>query len=130
LYTATKIPPKNRKWPSRREYTLDDCFPPAHIQEYVESSLQNAGLDSFDLVQFHTWEDRWLDDDRWIKKLRDLQTQKLFRAIGISLNRWEPWNGVRAVRSGWIDCVQVIYNIFDQNPQDELFPRVASIAWG
>lgn len=122
LYTATKIPPKNLKWPSRREYSLDDCYPPGHIQKYVESSLQNAGLDSFDLMQFHTWEDLWLNDDRWLHKLTDLKRQGLIHAIGISLNRWEPWNGVKTVESGAIDAVQVIYNIFDQNPQDELFP--------
>jgi aryl-alcohol dehydrogenase-like predicted oxidoreductase len=122
LYTATKIPPKNFKWPSKREYTLDDCFPPGHIEEYVEKSLVNAGLDSFDLMQFHTWEDLWLKDDRGIRKMIDLKEQGLFRAIGISMNRWEPWNGIKAVRSGLIDSVQVIYNIFDQNPKDELFP--------
>ncbi len=122
LYTATKVPPKNRRWPSTRAYTLDDCFPPNHIQEYVEKSLANAGLDAFDLMQLHTWEDAWIDDDRWINKLTDLKRQGLIHAAGISLNRWEPWNGVRAVRSGLVDAVQVIYNIFDQNPQDELFP--------
>jgi aryl-alcohol dehydrogenase-like predicted oxidoreductase len=122
LYTATKIPPKNFKWPSRREYTLDDCFPPDHIEKYVESSLKNAGIDSFDVMQFHTWEDSWLDDERGINKMMDLKKQGLFHAIGISVNRWEPWNGVRAVRSGLIDTVQVIFNIFDQNPKDELFP--------
>lgn len=122
LFTATKIPPKNRCWPSTRAYSLDDCFPPDHVQEYVEKSLVNAGLDSFDLMQFHTWEDAWLDDDRWTGKLTDLKNQGLIHAVGISLNRWEPWNGVRAVRSGLVDAVQVIYNIFDQNPQDDLFP--------
>lgn len=122
LYTATKVPPKNWQWPSRREFTLDDCFPPDHIEEYVTDSLKNAGLPSFDLMQLHTWEDSWLRDDRWYHKLSDLKSQGMFRAIGISLNRWEPWNGVAAVNSGLIDCVQVIYNIFDQNPQDELFP--------
>jgi aryl-alcohol dehydrogenase-like predicted oxidoreductase len=122
LYTATKIPPMNRKWPSRRHFTLDDCFPPDHIREYVESSLRNAGLASFDLMQFHTWEDAWLADTRWVAAMTDLKSQGLFQAIGISLNRWEPWNGIRTVESGLIDAVQVIYNIFDQNPQDELFP--------
>lgn len=122
LYTATKIPPKNFKWPSRREYTVDDCFPPDHIEKYVTDSLRNAGLPSFDLMQLHTWEDSWLKDDRWYHKLSDLKSQGLFQAIGISQNRWEPWNGIAAVKSGLIDCVQVIYNIFDQNPQDELFP--------
>ncbi len=125
LYTATKIPPKNFIWPSRRGFTLDNCFPPDHIEEYVQSSLKNSGLDSFDLMQFHVWEDDWMNDDRWIKKMTDLKAQGLFHAIGISINRWEPANGVRAVKSGVIDAVQVIYNVFDQNPEDELFPACA-----
>ena len=95
LYTATKIPPKNFQWPSRREYKLDDCFPPDHIEEYVHRSLENAGLESFDLMQFHTWEDAWVEDHRWVKAIEDLRRQGLFRAVGISINRWEPWNGVR-----------------------------------
>ncbi len=84
--------------------------------------MENAGLESFDLMQFHTWEDSWVEDDRWAKKMDDLRRQGLIHAVGISLNRWEPWNGVQTVRSGLIDAVQVIYNIFDQNPEDELFP--------
>lgn len=122
LYTATKIPPKNFRWPGQREYSLDDCFPPDHINQYVEKSLKNSGLDFFDLMQFHTWEDHWLEDERGIKKMIDLKEKGLIHAIGISINRWEPWNGVKAVKSGLIDAVQVIYNIFDQNPEDELFP--------
>ena len=122
LYTATKIPPKNFIWPSHREFSLNDCFPPDHIEKYVHRSLENSGLDSFDLIQFHVWEDHFVDDDRWAKKIDGLRAQGLIGAVGISINRWEPWNGIRTVRSGLIDAVQVIYNIFDQNPEDELFP--------
>ena len=122
LYVATKIPPKNLEWPARPEYALDDCFPPEHIDQYVHISLENLGMESCDLIQFHTWTDAWLNDDRWANKIEDLRRQGLFRAVGISLNRWEPWSGVRAVRSGLIDSVQVMYNIFDQNPEDELLP--------
>jgi aryl-alcohol dehydrogenase-like predicted oxidoreductase len=122
LYTATKIPPKNSKWPSKREYTLDDCFPPNHIEKYVHKSLKNAGLESFDLIQFHVWEDLWQQDERWIKKITELKNQGLFKAVGISINRQEPWNGVKTVRSGIVDAVQVVYNIFDQAPEDDLFP--------
>jgi aryl-alcohol dehydrogenase-like predicted oxidoreductase len=122
LYTATKIPPKNRRWPSRREFSLDDCYPPDYIDEYVHRSLKNIGTSALDLIQFHTWEDSWLADQRWVRKLDDLRSQGIVHAVGISINRWEPWNGVKTVRSGLVDAVQVIYNIFDQNPEDELFP--------
>lgn len=122
LFTATKIPPKNFEWPARPDATLDETFPPEHIDEYVHKSLENAGLASFDLIQLHVWQDPWTEDDRWVKKFDELRAEGLIHAVGISINRWEPWNGVAAVRSGMIDAVQVIYNIFDQNPEDELFP--------
>jgi aryl-alcohol dehydrogenase-like predicted oxidoreductase len=127
LYTASKIPPKNRAWPSRRGSTLDQVFPPDYIDQYVHDSLKNTGLDRIDLMQFHVWEDDWVEDDRWARALDALRSQGLIGAIGISLNRWEPWNGVRTVRSGLVDAVQVIYNIFDQNPEDELFPACAEM---
>ena len=122
LYTASKIPPKTLQWPAPADSTLAQSYPPDHVEEYVHRSLENAGLEQFDLMQFHTWSDEWMRDDRWFYKLDDLRSQKLINALGISINRWEPWNGLRAVRSGQIDAVQVIYNIFDQNPEDELFP--------
>jgi aryl-alcohol dehydrogenase-like predicted oxidoreductase len=125
LYVATKVPPKNLKWPSKREYALDDCFPPDHVREYAEKSLANLDLPAIDLLQFHTWEDAWLADDRWHRAMDDLKREGLVRAIGVSVNRWEPWNGVAAARSGLIDAVQVIYNIFDQAPEDELLPACA-----
>jgi aryl-alcohol dehydrogenase-like predicted oxidoreductase len=126
LYTATKIPPKTRHWPSRRGDSLEESYPPDHIEEYVRRSLKNAGLARVDLIQFHTWEDAWLEDRRWVAKLRSLRAEGLFQGIGISVNRWEPWNGVEAVRADLVDAVQVIYNVFDQNPEDQLFPMCAT----
>ncbi len=122
IYTATKIPPKNMKYPTLPEYTLEECYPPEHIEEFLHKSLKNAGLESFDLLQIHTWNDNWANDDGWSEMMDSLKQKGLINACGISINRWEPWNGVKAVRSGKIDSVQVIYNIFDQNPEDELFP--------
>jgi aryl-alcohol dehydrogenase-like predicted oxidoreductase len=122
LYTATKIPPKNRRWPSRREFSLDESYPPDYIEEYLNKSLKNIGVETLDLIQFHTWEDDWLDDVRLPRAIEELRKSGKVRAVGISINRWEPWNGIRAVRDGVVDAVQVIYNIFDQNPEDELFP--------
>jgi aryl-alcohol dehydrogenase-like predicted oxidoreductase len=122
LYVATKIPPKNFKWPSRRGYTLDDCFPPGHIREFAEKSLANLGLPSIDLLQFHVWEDAWAKDERWQRAMEDLKSQGLIRSIGVSVNRWEPEEVLETLRTGLVDAVQVIFNIFDQAPVDKLFP--------
>lgn len=122
LYTATKVPPKNMLWPTPEDASIDDCYPPEHIEEFIHKSLKNAGLEHFDLVQLHTWNDDWAGASGWSDKLDALKASGLIGASGISINRWEPWNGVKAVRSGKIDSVQVVYNIFDQNPEDELFP--------
>lgn len=122
LFAATKIPPKHRQWPSRRGDALDDVFPADHIREYTHRSLENVGFTCIDLMQFHVWEDDWADDERWQRAIDDLKREGLIRAVGISVNRWEPWNGIRTLRTGQIDAVQVIYNVFDQSPEDELFP--------
>ena len=127
LYTATKIPPKNRIWPSRRDFSVEDCFPPDYIEKYVHRSLENVGVNSLDLIQLHTWEDSWIEHEQLVLELNKLRAEGLVQAVGISINRWEPWNGVQAVRSGHIEAVQVIYNIFDQNPEDELFPACAEM---
>jgi len=122
FYVATKIPPKNFKWPSKRGYLLADCFPAAHIREYTLKSLENLGTDAIDLMQFHVWEDTWASDEEWQRAVSDLKAEGIVKAFGVSVNRWEPWNVIDTLRTGHIDAVQVIYNIFDQNPEDQLFP--------
>jgi aryl-alcohol dehydrogenase-like predicted oxidoreductase len=122
LIVATKIPPKNRKWPARDHYTLDEVFPADYIREATEISLKNLGVSSIDLQQLHVWTDRWASDERWHRAVDDLKCEGLIRGFGISVNRWEPANVLRALDSGVVDSVQVVYNIFDQAPEDELFP--------
>jgi aryl-alcohol dehydrogenase-like predicted oxidoreductase len=122
LYCVTKLPPKDLHWPSTRASKLEDVFPPDHIKQYTEKSLKNLGVDCIDLLQFHVWEDAWANDERWQRAVADLKSQGLVAGVGVSVNRWEPWNGMATLRTGLIDTVQVIYNIFDQAPEDELFP--------
>ncbi|MBC8153837.1 MAG: aldo/keto reductase [Bacteroidetes bacterium] len=122
LYSATKIPPKNRQWPSKPDFQLHDVFPADYIVEYTEKSLQNLGVDTIDLMQFHVWEDAWAERDDWQEAITTLTRQGKVRAWGLSVNRWEPDNSLNTLRTGLIDAVQVIYNIFDQNPEDNLFP--------
>jgi len=122
VYTASKVPPKNDKWPASPNDRLLDVFPPEHIVGYAERIREAMGIPTIDLLQLHVWDDRWADDRSWVEAVDELKARGLIRWFGISLNRWEPWNGIRAVRGGHVDAVQVIYNIFDQAPEDELFP--------
>ncbi|MEO5980254.1 MAG: aldo/keto reductase [Chryseolinea sp.] len=122
LYCATKIPAKNFKWPAKPEYALKDCYPVSHIVEYTEKSLKNLNVDTIDLQQFHVWDDSWADQDEWKKGIEKLKKEGKVSQFGISVNRWQPDNVLKALETGLVDAVQVIYNIFDQAPEDNLFP--------
>ena len=100
LFIATKIPPKNMQWPSRRGDALQSAFPAAHIRKYVEKSLANLALPSLHLIQFHVWEDDWAEDVQWQRAMDDLKREGLVEAVGVSINRWEPANVIRTLRTG------------------------------
>ena len=122
IIAASKIPPKNSKWPASSRDKLVDVFPRQHVIDYTEKILEGIGINCLDVLQFHVWDDTWTEDDEWKQTITDLKVKKLIRYFGLSINRWEPWNGMQAIQTGLVDAVQVIYNIFDQAPEDQLFP--------
>src|SRR5690606_12677074 len=127
LYVATKVPPKNRQWPGTAETPVSDAFPYDYIVEMTERSLRNLGVERIDLQQLHVWSDAWASDDGWQRAAEDLKRDGKIEGFGISVNRWEPANVLRALETGLVDAVQVVYNIFDQSPEDELFPAAARL---
>ena len=122
LYAASKIPPKNGRWPASPKYKYQDVFPADHVFKYADMIRKQLGTDTIDVLQFHVWDDTWTDEPDFRRTVEKLKRDNTIRAFGLSLNRWEPENGIKAVRTGLVDCVQVIYSIFDQSPEDELFP--------
>lgn len=122
IRVATKLPPKTMRWPGNADDSAADTYPADHIRKYTEISLENLDAEILDLQQFHVWSDTWADDEGWQRAVRALKDEGLVRAFGISVNRWQPANVLRALRTGLIDSVQVVYNIFDQSAEDELFP--------
>ncbi len=122
LYAASKIPPGNLQWPALPKYKYSDVFSSKHVFEHADLIRKKLRVDSIDLLQFHVWDDSWTDNPDFRSTIEKLKHDGWIRHFGLSLNRWEPENGIKALRSGLVDAVQVIYNIFDQAPEDELFP--------
>lgn len=121
-YVATKIPPKNRLWPARPGIGIQDVFPYDYCIASTEASLRNLGVETIDLQQFHVWNPEWVECDDWRRAIEDLKQAGKVRCFGISINDHQPASALTAIDTGLIDTVQVIYNIFDQSPEKELFP--------
>jgi aryl-alcohol dehydrogenase-like predicted oxidoreductase len=122
IYAASKIPPKNLKWPASPKDKYQDVFPADHVFKYAQRIREKLGVDSIDLLQFHVWDESWTEDQEFRNTVEKLKSEGWIRSFGLSLNRWEPENGLKTLRTGLVDVVQVIYNIFDQAPEDKLFP--------
>jgi aryl-alcohol dehydrogenase-like predicted oxidoreductase len=122
LYAASKIPPANDRWPALPEYKYSEVFSPAHVFKFADLIRKKLQVDTIDVLQFHVWDDGWTDEPDFRSTVEKLKREGWIRYFGLSINRWEPENGIKALRTGLVDVVQVIYNIFDQAPEDELFP--------
>jgi aryl-alcohol dehydrogenase-like predicted oxidoreductase len=122
IYAASKIPPKNLQWPASPKYKYADVFPADHVFKYAQKIREKLQVDTIDVLQFHVWDDSWTDEPEFRATVERLKKEGYIRSFGLSLNRWEPENGIKAIRTGLVDVVQVIYNVFDQAPEDKLFP--------
>jgi len=122
VYVATKIPPKNRRWPAQRQIPVEQAYTADYVVARTEESLRNLGMETIDLQQLHVWTDEFVGAGDWLAGIEKLKKQGKIRHFGISLGEHTPDNGIGAVESGIVDTVQVIYNIFDQSPEDSLFP--------
>ena len=120
VHVATKIPPKNRIWPAPPGLHPDETFPADHVRECTETSLENLGLETIDVQQFHVWQDECLGEGDWQEAVEDLKREGKIRHFGVSINDHQPANAIKLIESGLVDTVQVIYNVFDQSPEDGL----------
>src|SRR5436305_945836 len=122
IIVATKIPPQNGQWPAPAGIPAEEAFPGSYIQACTEQSLRNLGTETLDLEQFHVWNDEWVGQGDWAETIQRLKEQGKIRFFGVSINDHQPDNALRLIETGLVDTVQVIYNIFEQSPEDALFP--------
>jgi aryl-alcohol dehydrogenase-like predicted oxidoreductase len=125
VYVATKVPPKNQVWPAPDDATADEAFPGEWVRRCTERSLSNLGVDAIDVQQLHVWNDRWVGQGDWLEAVEALKSEGKIRSFGVSINDHQPANALALIETGVVDTVQVIYNVFDQSPEDELLPACA-----
>jgi aryl-alcohol dehydrogenase-like predicted oxidoreductase len=122
IYVATKIPPQNGQWPAQAGVSAAKTFPASHVIASTEESLKNLGVETIDVQQFHVWSDEWVNQGDWLKAVQKLKEQGKIKHFGVSINDFQPENAIKLIETGVVDTVQVIYNIFEQSPEDRLFP--------
>jgi aryl-alcohol dehydrogenase-like predicted oxidoreductase len=122
VMVATKIPPKNRVWPASAETPIAEVFPYDYIIQCTEQSLRNLRAEQIYLQQFHVWTDAWTKTEEWRRAVEDLRSSGKVRFMGVSVSDHKPDSALEMVKTGLMNSVQVIYNIFDQTPEKNLFP--------
>ncbi|MFI5381040.1 MAG: aldo/keto reductase [Tepidisphaerales bacterium] len=123
IYIATKIPPTSTgEWPPTPYDRVEDRYPESYLRERIERSLRDLKTDCLDVVQLHTWTRAWNRNPVALETLRQFQKEGKLRGIGISTPEHDQNSLIDLMKGGWLDCVQVIYNIFEQEPQAEFFP--------
>lgn len=122
VHVATKVPPQNLTWPAPAGVPVAETYPGDWVRRMAEKSLANLGMESVDLLQLHVWQDDWAEDGDWLETIEALKAEGKIRFFGISINDHQPANALRVLETGVVDTVQVIYNLFDQSPEDELLP--------
>ena len=121
IVVASKIPPKNLQWPAPDGIDPDEAFPAEHVRKCTERSLKNLGMDTIDVMQFHVWNDEWIGRGGWLEEIQALRDEGKIRFFGVSINDHQPANAIKLIETGAVDTVQVIYNVFEQAPEDALF---------
>jgi aryl-alcohol dehydrogenase-like predicted oxidoreductase len=124
VVVSTKVPPRNMEWPAHPWTALGIAFPPDWIELCAERSLRNLATDSLQILQFHVWHDNWLKDPLWPEvadTFTRLKKAGKIRFIGASINSDDPNSALELVRSGFVDQLQILFNMFDQRAADKLF---------
>ena len=122
VYVATKTPPQDGAWPPSPYDEWNDRYPEKYLRENIDERRTNLQTDVIDLLQLHTWTRAWNGNPKPFEILRKIQQEGTIRQIGVSTPEYDQNSVIDLMRGGWVDSVQVIYNIFEQEPAAELLP--------
>jgi len=125
VFVATKTPPQPGEWPPSPYCEQSKRYGETYLRENVEERLRVLGTDRIDLLQLHTWTRAWNRDPAAFRTLRALQAEGKIGLVGVSTPEIDQNAVIDLIRGGWIDAVQVIYNLFEQEPAAELLDVAA-----
>src|ERR1700683_3542894 len=81
IVVASKVPPKDGRWPAPSGVPLREAFPKWHVLECLRTSLANLQREVIDLYQFHVWSDEWATDPQWLETLDEIRRSGQVRFI-------------------------------------------------
>jgi aryl-alcohol dehydrogenase-like predicted oxidoreductase len=125
IYVATKIHPMPGPWPPSPYCKAEERYPEDYLRKMVDERLDNLVTERIDLLQLHTWTRAWNKDPKPLEVLRKLQAEGKIRYIGVSTPEPDQNSVIDLMRAGYLDTVQLVFNIFEQEPAAELLPAAA-----
>lgn len=130
IYIATKTPPLSGTWPPSPYSKAEECYPESYIRSNIDERLKNLGIDKLDILLLHTWTRAWNSNPTPLKILEKIKNEGKIDYIGISTPEHDQNSVIDLMRNGLIDVVEVIYNIFEQEPVAEFFPTAEKYGVG
>jgi aryl-alcohol dehydrogenase-like predicted oxidoreductase len=122
IFVATKTPPAQGPWPPSPYCRPEERYSEDYLRRNIDERLRNLGVETIDVLQLHTWTRAWNRDPAPLEILQTLKKEGKIRAVGVSTPEHDQNSVIELMRKGLLDTVQVIYNIFEQEPAAELLP--------
>lgn len=130
IFVATKTPPSEGPWPPSPYCRWQDRYGAAYLRQNVNQRLKNLETERIDLLQLHTWTRAWNDDPQPLLVLRQLREEGKINLIGVSTPEQDQNCVIDLMRSGLVDVVQIIFNLFDQEAAAQILPVAAETGTG
>jgi aryl-alcohol dehydrogenase-like predicted oxidoreductase len=122
VYVCTKTPPVAGKWPPSPYCRIEERYPESYLRRNVEQRMKNLQVEYLDVLLLHTWTRAWNDRPVALEILHKMKSEGLIGQVGISTPEHDQNCVIQLMRDGMVDVLQVIYNIFEQEPAAQLLP--------
>lgn len=122
VYLVTKTPPVAGNWPPQPHERIEDRYPEAYLRANLEERLRFLRTDRIDVLLLHVWSRAWNREPSALEVLEKFKREGKIRAYGISTPDHDQDQLNTLLAAGRLDVVQLVYNLFEQQPAAEALP--------